>query len=296
MISSSNDTERSVLYNLYLVYTPLQLFSILNIINSSFKGSNNEIAIFHQNMTSYSKLINGFNPKIKILSYKFAFEKTYRGNKISIYFKLLAEMLSIKNQIKFFNNHRLKYDNIFVPSKAIGCNVAYAHFIKNNPNLVLNVYDDGVGTYDTKYFEFKKYNLYRIASNILLKSFIWDNIANLYCFSPEILDKNNKNDIVIKKIVTSEKVKLLFSCDASNIYNKYLQKKVVFFEQGSRHADKNDIFEFFNIYNKYFNMSEIIVKKHPRLDLALGNLDVSIDDSGRCLNQSYLILIVKILY
>lgn len=280
MISYPKDTKKNDSNNLYLVYTPFQLFNVLNIISNSFKDASNTIVLMHQNMTKYLNLISDVEPKINILNYEFAFEKTVKGNRWLIYFKLFIDLINIRNQIKLENNNNSSYDNLFVPSKAIGCNVVYAHFKKVNPRLVLNVYDDGVGTYDRTYFEFKKFSLYRIISKILLKYFIWDNIANLYCYSPEVLDLID-NNIAIKKIITSEKVKLIFSADASEVYKKYLYKKVIFFEQGSMHGIRNGILDFFDLYKKYYTMEELIVKKHPRLDLSIENSDISIDDSGK---------------
>lgn len=280
---------------LFLIYTPFQLFSVLNIIDSINNKSNIDVVYMHPNIRKYTDIIKD-NYNIKIYEYEFFFSPITKSKKINIiHLAMIRKMLEWKKKILTVSNSKVKYDEIFIPSDAIECNVVFSHFYRINNKVKLNIFDDGMGTYQKGYLDPHKKNIYAKVSKLIFGNFFWEKIHKVYCYKPKLLDNALGTELEIYQMKMTNKVKEIIAIDGRNQYQKYHNKKMIYLDQGEISESLN---KFFSISKKYFLTEEIIAKIHPRLKPNIPNKYASMDNSGKAfesvcanLNDDHIVII-----
>ena len=251
--------------NLFLVHTPFQLMNCLNIIENYYKNEINEIAFLHKNMKQYSSLVKKYNSKIQLYHYEFLYDDYKKSNKILIKILLVISLIKGKKSIKKVENRNELYDSLFIPSKNIGCNIAFNYFYGLNHSLELCVYDDGVGTYENGYLKNEKYSIYKRISNILFGVFFWSKIKKVFCYQPEFIDDSNL-DIEKHKIVSEEKIESLFSEKIDEcLVSKYNESRIIYLDQGNISFSYENTKDFLEVCKKVYKKNEVLIKNHPRV-------------------------------
>lgn len=268
--------------NLFLIYTPFQLFSVLNIIDSMDGSNENHLVYMNESVKKYTNNIKKFFD-VNILEYEFSFNTINKSRKkIIIYLNIIKEMVQWKKLMTNVENTRIKYNQVFIPSDAVGCNVVFSHFYKINKQLILNVFDDGMGTYEKGYLNPNKKIIYSKISKLIFGNFFWKNIKNVYCYKPELID--SESQIEIKGIKMSDRVKNIISIDGNSEISRYKNKKIIYLDQG----ESNKILDnFFELSKRYFKKNDIIAKVHPRLSSCIPKSYNNIDNSGKAFESIY---------
>lgn len=268
--------------NLFLIYTPFQLFSVLNIIDSMDISNENHLVYMNESVKKYTKNIKK-NFNVNILEYEFSFNTINKSRKrFIVYINIIKEMVQWKKLMTSVENTRTKYNQIFIPSDAVGCNVVFSHFYNINKQLILNVFDDGMGTYEKGYLNPNKKIIYSKISKLIFGNFFWQNIRNVYCYKPDLID--NENQIEIKSIKMSDRVNNIISIDGDSEIYKYKNKKIIYLDQGESNKILDDFFELSKVY---FKENDIIAKVHPRLTSCIPESYKNIDNSGKAFESIY---------
>ena len=263
---------------LFLIYTPFQLFSSLNIIDSIIVSNEIHIIIMHENIKRYTNTIKHFY-NVQIYEYDFMFNSSIKSKKrIRIHLDMIKKMCEWKIKMNYVDNSKISYNQIFVPSDSVGCNVVFSHFYNINKEVILNVFDDGIGTYQYGYLNKDRKYVYALISKFIFGNFFWRKVKVLYGYKPELIDK--EDDIKIYQLKMSDKVKEIISLDATCDYHEYQTKKLIYLDQGELENMTGILDKFFDLSKQYFSMNLIVAKKHPRLASYIPNSYSNIDNSG----------------
>lgn len=244
----------------YLAHTPYQMMGVLNIILNNPSSERHILMLVHANLEKYQGIARFF-PNIDVIL----------ENKLFLHYKALpstlAHMHIIKNAIKLKSKVReLKYlkddsiSELFIPSDDIVCRVVYNYVNHNNKNVVLSLYDDGVGTYDLH--TFKKIGVGEFFYNCFLDSNFSSRIKNLYCYKTCLVATNNLK-LKYHNIVSSDVVKQAFCSRLNNNVSSYYGKKVIFLDQGL--SNYESVKTCFALLDKYFDKRDVLIKTHPRV-------------------------------
>lgn len=124
------------------------------------------------------------------------------------------------------------YDSLFIPCAALSFQSIKKYERKKNPNIFVEVYEDGIGTYDDIHI---KANWKRIlVDKLFLGGDLFATANRLWVFRPELIF-NIKYGIEILKIEVNEESKNnlieYYKKDYSEILSLYKNKKIIFFDQ-----------------------------------------------------------------
>lgn len=248
---------------LFLVHTPFQLISVLNIIIENFELTQCEIVFLHKNLEKY---IDSIDKKIRVYFYKDIYENIKFKNNLLNRINLIVYACRVKKYLTRVENSKVQYDEIFIPSKHITCNIIYNYFETFN-DIILSIYDEGIGTYLENYFIGKGNKSYRIINKFFCKKFMWDQRKRIYLYRPDLFNSENLN-IKVKKIFYNKKnyenfLKLLQLKEKQ----KYLEAKIIVLEQGNVYKEEENVSLLIKKFRKILSKSQILIKKHPRLGL-----------------------------
>jgi len=245
---------------MYIVFTPYQLMTTLNIIINDPSEKQHLVVMVQKNLEPY-KIMCEKIPNTKVLffeslclSYKFSSEFTVRMN-------LVKNILKIKHIAKKIKSFNINVQRLFVPSDDAVCRVIFHTLCKYNKCLKISLFDDGVGTYDLHTFKGVS-KLGRIVYFLLLNNNFIKRIDSLYCYQPGLLSSSPKS-LKIIQLACSEEINNLFKSLLGNNADIFLGKKIVFLDQGL--SEETEIKECLNRIKKYFAKEEVVVKLHPRV-------------------------------
>ncbi len=245
--------------SLFLIYTPYQLISSINLIKT-YRVKNVDVILLNNNLKQFEELVKK-QIDGNLISAEYL-KICNRKINISQRINLLIDIIYMKRMIKKDKNIPENYSQLFVPSGDIACRVVYNKLRRYSNSLELNLYDDGLGTYIKKIF-FKKTFLGELAYNIFLDPDYTENINNIYCYCPELVENDLKSHNILR-INNEETTKKVFESIVHKSCKDYIGKKVIFLDQGF--SNMQPIRECLEILKKYINSEDIIIKKHPRIE------------------------------
>lgn len=257
---------------LFIVYTPYQLLSALNVYFER-KLDNCYFVLVNSNMHKFVRCYD-FLEGIESIDLSEVYdESVLMGFKARL--RIVKDMPR-KNRI--INKQKELWqdvDEMFVPSDDIIVRIIYKKVKKNNNRVYLSLMDDGTGTYNGS-MHYKKRIMSVLFYTIFLNKDFYKTISHIYCYHPELYKPALKGK-KINKITMNQDVIELFYPLANGSINSYVGKKIVFLDQGYT----NDyIQECFKCIRKYFGEEEVIVKKHPRIDSKVDYLNFSVVADG----------------
>ena len=174
---------------------------------------------------------------------------------LSIFFNIFKVLYVLKHLPISFNN----VDELLVPSDDIICRATYKLLKKRNKNLVLSLFDDGVGTYGGNVFR-KKNKLGAFIYSLLLNNDYCDRIAYLYCYQKNLV-KNIPSTIQVITIHNNTKIiRVLFNL-TDEVIEMYRGVKVLFLDQGLTYDEINSCLHI--LYERFHEA--FAIKAHPRI-------------------------------
>ncbi|MGS2777500.1 hypothetical protein ACVBAX_08975 [Robertmurraya sp. GLU-23] len=252
--------------NLFLVGTPYNLFNTINLIQTNYVNSVNDIFIFNfSNLDQYINRLETLSG-VSNIYYINCNNRYSRKNKNKFVGHLLLSYdLFFSNSLKK-ELPNIKYDQLFIPSDNLAYRIIYDEYLKKNNQVRLSFYEDGLFTY---------YNVFRDRNKlgeILFKlkfsyNFI-DNIDEIFIYKTQLIRNYNKN-IHLKPILSmtnNESINYIFKIDPSlkeitDINNAGL----IFFDQNLHKLRSNNIFmnDVMNLFTGIDKLGELLVKMHP---------------------------------
>lgn len=250
--------------SLFIIYTPYQLMSALNIIKQSSIGA---VMLFvTPQMETYKNIMLPKNTKIRIVQ-RFYKKKTNYNNKVLERMLILFRLLLLKRAVRKVQILQDVYYDLYVPSDEPICRVVY-HYLnarENERRILLHLFDDGIGTYSDFLME-EKSIISRICYKLLKLERLYEDISSIHCYYPELV-KLPRVDIKIEKIDNTVEYKKIFNIPQEEL-TKFLGKKVIFLDQG---ASNKEISRVLNLLACSFQSEEVIIKLHPRINSVCAN-------------------------
>lgn len=216
------------------------------ILSDHFVGSKDKVLRINENKKVFKK---AYYLETKYLQ----FDNSYKEIK--------------KTKKRLSNLLTSSYDYLFVANQEKFSMILYNYLHKINNKLILNWFEDGVGTYsvDGKEITKKVGLLHKIKASIYGYTAVSKIIKDLYVFMPDKIDWDTTG-INIKKIngVSNDIKDYLNNIFDYNSLEDDYNKKLIFFEDGYKpFSDKIDL-DALNVMKKYYNNDDILVKIHPR--------------------------------
>lgn len=249
---------------LFLVHTPFQLLSVLNIIAEKFESNQCEIIFLHKNLEKYADSVD---KKIKIYFFREIYENIKFKNDILNRISLISYIFKVKRCLKKRIDNKICYNELFIPSKHISCNIIY-NYLKKFNRITLNIYDEGIGTYLENYFIGEGNVMYRILNKVFLEKFAWDERKKLYLYRPDLFDKKELTFEIEKIYYNKENYKKFEKLIDSEEKKKYIEAKIIILNQGNIFKEVENTNLLVEKFRKFLLRSQIIVKLHPRLGLS----------------------------
>lgn len=243
--------------NLYIVYTPYQLLSCLNI-SVSKTDDVNEFLFVTGNLIRYKELCDNI-PQSRVHVYESLFKVDKQNRKLLMQLNILKNLFKLKRACKsLFNEH---YDCLYVPSNDITCRVVF-NKLKRNGTETLYLYDDGLGTYDLNPFKNESV-LGRFIYNIFLDKNYSYYIKGVFCYNPELMAREIPN-VEYHKITLDKSIVKQLEAYCGERLEAFRNRKVIFLDQGC--ANTNEMAQAQEVLKSVFTRRDIIVKKHPRIE------------------------------
>lgn len=249
-----------MLKSIFVIHTPYQLLTAINIISYWDWGSNDVTIIFaHPNMEKYASFFNHINAQVIIADQ--LYDKTYELNiffmHLIIFFRIIKKKIVVHKILANINT----VDVLYIPSDEPTIRVIYNYLLKRNHRLKLMLIDEGIGTYSGIICREKKI-LSKIVYKILRIAHVYENIDTIYCYHPELLNLNR--NIKAQQINFSNNNLVQLSKFFTQQIIEYVGAKVIFLDQGISKFPQ--ITHALNLLLDYFDKNEVVVKKHPRID------------------------------
>lgn len=244
--------------NLFVVYTPYQMMSALNIIATRC-SDNNIVQFVNKNLEKYQSLCEKID-SVKVIIDRNFYHIDKAGKAFEKRIEVVREIFMMKRIVKnasFIDD----IDNLFVPSDEVICRAIFHRCRKKNKSVNLYLIDDGTGTYNS--YTFRRGNIIgSIFYSLLLDSEYKRAFTAVYCYRPDLIN-NSPRYIEFRRLISSENVRKLFSEYVSNKIDIYHGKKLIFLDQGVSGRPK--VKESLEVIKKNFKQEDILVKKHPRI-------------------------------
>lgn len=264
----------------FIVATPFHLLTVANIISTINYKSRIDIYIVDYSVRELAFQIKQTTSLINIVDCceRFArkeFANRYIRNPYLIYSKVRDKIMGA-----YIYKSNLTYNHLFVPYPSSPVLALMHSFKKNNKNIVVSMYEDGIGSYT-------HIGKYRHKSTQLLYKYLygWDfyqEIGLVYLYKPELVKLDVLNKYKINKITNCNNniVASYFHNAYSQEIKKYNNKKIIFFDQLLLSQSPNLIENEINIFKRLSSIvgkDEIICKLHPRVvgDLPLTEAEIS---------------------
>lgn len=260
-------TEKS----LFVIYTPYQLLSSLNIVlEKSLKESC--FVFVHPTMVKYLEYIKTIN-EIEVVDLSNAYDTKVNNSKNS-HIHILKDFRRKCAVISSACKHWGSVNELFVPSDDIIARIIFKEIHKKNKNVIMNLFDDGTGTYIGTMHNRKRI-LSRVFFAIFLNTSYYERIEKVYCYQPDLY-KHYHTGKKIVKIVKRDDVSRLFFPLVQEPICRYVGRKIVFLDQG---IDEPVVQSCMDVISNLFSNEEIIIKKHPRIDSGIdySGFEVSAD-------------------
>lgn len=258
--------------HLFIIYTPYQLLSALNIyyerkLNSCY------FVLVNSNMRKFIGYYDNFEGIKTIDLSEIYDDNVFTGFKahLQILKDIPRKNRIISKQIALWQD----VDELFIPSDDMIVRIIYKKVKKNNAQVILSLMDDGIGTYNGR-MHYRKRLLSVIFYAIFLNKNFYESISYIYCYHPELF-KTSLNGIEIKKIMMNQVIVASFYPLASKAIDSYLGKKIIFLDQG---YVNDHIQECLKCISRHFNNEEVIIKKHPRIDTKVDYLAFHVVEDG----------------
>lgn len=258
--------------SLYVIYTPYQLLSSIN----TAEGLQERDYIFlfvHPNMRKYLKACSGKLHGICI-DVTDVYDIRNKKDGMGYRFETALDLFRKKKILKKTGIDWERVENLYVPSDESICRIIYKLVKKSRKKIILNLIDDGIGTYIGK-IDYKKHFWSILYYSIFLNRKFYENLKNIYCYFPRLVvtDKADINLCEIKMLKISENI---FGDYVKNFLKPYMGRKVIFLDQGK---DNSYIRSCINALTEVFSKEDILIKKHPRIetDGLYHNLDITND-------------------
>lgn len=247
---------------LFVVYTPYQLISALNIAES-FNGKAVFLFVAPQ-LKTYRDIKLPENVQIKDVTELYGNIVVGRNRMIErtkIFLRLLYLKLTIRKIISSLN----KIDFLFVPSDESMCRVLYHSIKKMQPNLSLCLFDDGIGTYCNT-LTIDKSKLSNMIYRCLGLEGLYEHVDAVYCYRPELMPKLQNIEVIkIENTISLEKIIKIPNSEVE----KFVGKKVIFLDQGLKNKEIEHALTL--LQDEFNSEEEVIVKLHPRIVTSVEN-------------------------
>lgn len=244
----------------YIAHTPYQMMGALNIISNTPSNKRHILMLVHANLEKYLGIANFF-PNVEVVLEKRLFLHYKVLPSFWAHVDIMKKAIMLKSKVKELTYLKNKdISELFVPSDDIICRVVYNYVNKRNNNIVLSLYDDGVGTYDLH--TFKKIGLGELFYKCFLDSNYSSRIKNLYCYKTSLVSTNNLK-LKYHDIISSDIVKQAFCSCLNDDISKYYKKKVIFLDQGF--SNYESVKTCFSLLDRYFEKQDVLIKTHPRV-------------------------------
>lgn len=243
----------------FLVYTPYQLLCVLNIIYDDI-ANKNTIILVHKNLEQFEPILK----KCKTTSYIFErslYDSYNKKTPIIERFDVLRRLFNLTDIISKLDYAKEVYDELAVPSDEILCRVFYKTLKKRNRNIILGLYEDGLGTYSAVTFNKKSFLGSTVYCCAGLASFV-PSISFIYAFRPDFV-KPVGQFLKKRNIYNSPGLSRDFALFVKDKIYDYQNKKVIFLDQGM--GDNAIVKHCLKLLLKYYQPEDVIVKMHPRI-------------------------------
>lgn len=263
--------------NLFIIYTPYQLISAVNIIKKlNIKYA--DCLILHKSLLIYKKEFEKyFSGTIyfynELTEYSFG-EHLFFRNKYFIRISILLRIIYVKKFVKRNRLFQEKYDELYVPSDEAICRIIYKETLSLNPQVSLNLIDDGVGTYVNDIFVRKRW-ISRFIYSLFLTPKYSENIKKIFCYYPDLIGKIPVGTKVYQ-IKYDEKIDI-FHCFVDKYLSTYIGKEVIFLDQGKFNEQSKKVLLYLA---EIFGNEKILIKKHPRISGQDFYRDYNVTDDG----------------
>ena len=258
----------------YFCTSPFQLFAILSLALERDEEADLYLDPQFRNCETYAERIrqkNIFN-KVHIIK-RDEIESRYLSSdsKLVKHLKMAGSYLDVSKISKIIDPEQVKYDNIFISSKAYLPRLYILDYYKKNYNFNIYFFDDGLGSYFGS-------SAYKISgADALLRKMLFGKKAvsfdyDRFLFSPELYYKvNGEQGFKINKIDCfwnkPEYADLADDVFAVSVETHIREKAVLLEEPFETIFDSENAAEMESIYDEIirsFGRDDSIIKKHPR--------------------------------
>lgn len=215
---------------------------------------------------------------------KYIFHSVNVINSTKIYNKYMRSKPGIKNHLQIANTYLhveeiskmillpgVKYNNIFLSSKAYLPRIVQLHYIKKKWKFNLYYFDDGAGSYyNDRAYQIKKAD--KLVRRLLFGKKSIDTRHTRFVFAPDIyrlLNQNKPNEIKrIQRFWENESGRSTINY-IFNAFDKlsFKEKLIILDQPKDEILNSTDIESINNIYHMFadnIGYSNVIIKKHPR--------------------------------
>lgn len=246
--------------NRYLIFTPYQLVTCLNIVSINNRDDNVFLFV-NPCVERFERLCKDLG--IDVIIIRNLYVKEWSGSILIKYFGLFLNLFELSIKVKNIPIDIYETNELYVPSDDIICRAIFKEVSRFNKSVELSIFDDGVGTYSGYMFRRKRY-LGELAYSFFLSSNYCEKISKLYCYRKRLVH-NVPNRVLINEI-KNNKVILQKFCDLISISNtEYQGIKVLFLDQGLNSPEIKQCLDF--LYHKFGD--SFVVKRHPRINTGL---------------------------
>ena len=245
----------------FVAATPLQIFNCLSIAYDKKEKFDLYIMDFAvKDIEDYSNAIADCEYVNKIIKCPSFY--SVKGKKSIIKDFLLTSTDFISNE---------SYSCLYITYVGDRSSIFYNKMIKNNPNLDVHFYEEGISVYLSGSVNFAESNRRKVLNKLMGIKSVNEHISSLFVYKQALL--NNNTQVELKKIYPIEGLKRdylkkYYKVD-SKIYKKY---KFIFFDQYFYYDEKDEKYPLFKNYDKNImvndvfkgvNKDEVLIKMHP---------------------------------
>lgn len=243
---------------LYIVHTPYQLMCVINILSKK-EEANNRILLVQSKLRQYLPICKTLENTETFLAEEL-FTDFRSDGKLVAHIKMVYEIIKKKKLLKDAECLKGSFQELFVPSDDIACRVVYSFLISKN-QIKLHLFDDGLGTYDAHTFKGISIAGTFVYNTLLGGDFVTA-ISSVYCYVPSLM-ASLPQGICLKEVPRNPRTLNLFSEFAKRETSAYLNKRIIFFDQGNSSLPL--VNTCLDIIRTQFSKEDTIVKIHPRV-------------------------------
>ena len=259
---------------LFICSTPFQIMNAVNLAITVLKDEIKDLYILDHSPECHKYYLilkeNEFFRQVYFLKTREAYSLLKKNKVINLlsYTKKALNALNYKKLEKNIPNKESRYNTVFLAYPDLPTQIIYYYFKKQNSNIKLNLFEDGIYTYNALN---KKDSWLRINfSRIVFGSYVLDDCKKVYTYKPSFINVKNRNIEKLKipeiKKTGNEGVAILNKLMAyDECYLKYLSNKCIYFDQpfGFDAIMKQQL-KIIEIISEVIGPEHVGIKMHPR--------------------------------